>query len=71
MSLVRDQIWFILWPPLSDTLTLIPCDYPHTYACRARFSSGNLLLDLAMGGGFPKGKIVEVRQSCGVFLCSP
>lgn len=28
--------------------------------CRERFSSGCLTLDRALGGGYPKGRIVEI-----------
>jgi hypothetical protein len=34
--------------------------------CRETFPSGCLTLDLALGGGFPKGRIVEV---CCFHLC--
>lgn len=32
--------------------------------CRETFSSGILTLDLALGGGLPKGRVVEVWTCC-------
>lgn len=36
-----------------------PCPPPHTH-CSERFPSGCLTLDRALGGGYPKGRIVEI-----------
>lgn len=43
----------LAWPQSFHPLLLPPC-------CRVTTSSGALTLDLALGGGYPKGRVVEI-----------
>ena len=43
-------------------------------SCRKRISTGALTLDMALGGGLPRGRIVEVNSAkkyCAQDLISP
>lgn len=50
------------------TAAVPPCfassSFPQPLSCREHVSSGALTLDIALGGGFPKGRIIEVLKSC-------
>jgi hypothetical protein len=46
-----------LKPAVADS-----CITPPLPACRETISSGCLALDVALGGGYPKGRIVEVSR---------
>ena len=67
---------------LTDTHLIVRAALPSCSAfhisafwfCREHVSSGALTLDIALGGGFPKGRIIEVRRPstlpCSVCVAS-
>lgn len=45
-----------------------PCALCILSRCRETFSSGSLVIDAALGGGIPKGRIVEVSKTVSMYV---